>query len=194
MDKISNHKEIKDQILQVLYDNRGGRSPFNVHQIKKNIDLSLKRQQISFYLLELIDELLVKVQKGKSITVPNATFGTKKEKSNIATIPGEDRYYISEIGIHYVKNGFIKVEKPSNLERLIEITEESKELLKQILDQTEISVEDQKAQSQLLMELKEALYDKDDSKARKILKESLDIGKQVAIPLLLEYIKGFAKG
>ena len=196
LDEILNHKEIKDQILMCLYDNRGGRSPHGTHQIKKNIDNPLKEQQIRFYLLELVDEQLVRVLRGKStrVTMPNVTFGSRKGKSHTETIPGTDTYYISEIGINYVENGFIKSNRSSNLDRLIQITEESKELLEQILGQAQISVEDQKVQNQMLMELKKALDEKDDSRARKILKESLDVGKQVAIPLLLEYIKGFAIG
>lgn len=114
---------------------------------------------------------------------------------NQIEIPGTDRYYITHIGTNYVENGYKYKETPSNLERLIQLTEESNEILKQILDQTEISVEDQKVQKQMLMELKEALYEEDDMRARKILKEALDIGKQVAVPLFFEYLtKVFTKG
>ncbi len=176
------HKQVKDQILRILYDNRGGNTLFNAQKIakmiRKEVGLDLKSKQIRNYLLELVDEGLVKAKCD----------AYRKEK----TIPSSDRYYLSETGILYVENGYKEVGKPY-IEELVESIEEIGGILKQLLNLSEVSVEEQIIQNKMLEELKKALSDKDDSKARTVLKQALDIGKQIAIPLMLEYIKGLAK-
>ena len=179
LDRPLNHKQVKDQILGILYNNRGGKTLFAAYMIKKETGIPLKSQQIRNYLLELVDEGLVKAKccaRGKG-----------------ETIPSSDRYYLSEKGILYVENGYKRVGKPY-IEKLVESTEEIKGILKQLLNLSEVSVEEQTIQNKMLEELTKALSDKDDSKARTVLKQALDIGKQIAIPLMLEYIKGLAKG
>jgi len=136
MDDIMEQKQHKDRIMKVLYDNRIERWPLNSDQIKKSInDLPLTEQQVRGCLLELIDEGLVKVEKGMPIKVPNVSSGSTVLKSPVETIPVADRYRISTTGINYVENGFVKPQKSPDIDKLIKMTQESGELLKEILEQ-----------------------------------------------------------
>jgi|GEM_PF-2876223 len=194
MDDIMEQKQHKDRIMKVLYDNRIERWPLNSDQIKKSInDLPLTEQQVRGCLLELIDEGLVKVEKGMPIKVPNVSSGSTVLKSPVETIPVADRYRISTTGINYVENGFVKPQKSPDIDKLIKMTQESGELLKEILEQRQVPAEDQEVQSQLLQELQKALNEKDEARAKEIIKESLDKGKEIAVPLMVEYIKAVAK-
>jgi len=175
-----NHKEYKDQILKALNDNRGNRhiSASQISsQIWKTTDYKLKPKETEAYLFELIDENMVKKVKGKSVKIGKES------------VPGTDTYYIIQVGIEYVENSFNKLKSKSDISKLVDHVERTNELLTSILEASHMSIEEQQRHSELLSQLTDALQNKDDSKARSVLKEGLDAGKQVALPLLVEYLK-----
>ncbi len=184
-----NHKENKDRILDILNENRGDRHP-TVHRLRKDLDGDLNRDQIQAYLDELVAEGLIKSKIGKSYSHKMPIIG-KPGKTQTIRGKEDNSYFIADNGIDYIANGYKKVKPRSEVLEAINFTNG---LLEKMLENSTITVQEQQKQSELLSQLKEALYDQDDSKARIILKEALDVGKQVAIPLLLEYIKGFARG
>jgi len=179
-----NHKLLKDQILQELYDNRGEKR-ISASQISSQIwhksDIDLSPRKTEAYLLELMDEKMVKREKGKS---------TKVGKD---LIPARDTYYISQTGIEYVDAEFVKIKTQSDMARLLDVNLKANELLSLILQSSNLSLTEQQKQSELMSMLTDALDSKDDSKARNVLIKGLSIGKEIGVPLLIEYLKGYFK-
>lgn len=180
-----NHKEYKDRILDALNKYRGQRSPA-AHTLYKDLyNSDMKKPQIIAYLNELINERMVKRNVGQyhtlDIPIPQKPGKTIKKRTK-----EEDTYYILDAGVKYIENGYKIPEHRSEIAEKLDITNE---LLGKILENTDISIDEQKKQTELLSELKVALYDKNDAKARKVLIEALGFGKMVAAPLLVEYLK-----
>ena len=188
-DLIDPHKQNKDQILKALNDNRG-KDPLMVSKIRNMIDFVLKDKEIQPYLLELINEKMIKEKKGK--TYKAVGIGARSKETKTSRYP--DTYYITEPGTEYVKNGFYKLKVKSEISKLVEINLQGNELLTSILQVSNLSLTEQQKQSDLMSMLTDALDSNDDSKARSVLIKGLGIGKEVAVPLMVEYFKKLVLG
>ena len=180
-----NHKQNKDHILKALCNNRG-KPPITSSQIRHLADIDIIPREIESYLLELINVKMVKIVKGKTF---RSTLNTGVKSKQVVSGRDSDRYYIVDAGIEYVENGFVKPESQSNLSRLVDNSEKANELLASLLEVSHMSIAEQQRHSELLAQLTDALQNKDDGKARNILKQGLDLGKVIAVPLLVEYLK-----
>ncbi|MHB8075796.1 hypothetical protein [Desulfosporosinus fructosivorans] len=182
---IEQHKQCKDMILKALYDNRGKKQS-SASDIRHMVDIRLKLQIIEVYLSELIDQKMVKKDTIKSPKITN--FGAKSKQ--MPSIPSWNEYRILPLGIEYVENGFNKpIESQSDISKIAIHAERQTELLSSLVETSHLSLTEQQKQNELMSELKDALQSNDDGKARNILKEGLDAGKQVALPLMVEYFK-----
>ncbi|KUO75723.1 MAG: hypothetical protein APF81_17760 [Desulfosporosinus sp. BRH_c37] len=160
---LTNHKQYKDQILNALYYSRAdGNGSINASDIRRIAGFDLNHRELKVYITELIVEKMVK---------------------------GKNLYYITEKGIEYVENGFIKVNTQSDLSKLVEVNERQRELLESLLQIANLSLVEQQKETELMTQLTDALNSKNDNKARDILIKGLGISKEVGIPLMVEYFK-----
>lgn len=181
MDDKNSLKSKENDILRVLYENRGNR-PLILKEIRNGMNEPEKPRHINNLIRPLIDRCYVSVLQKK--------------------IDSSEQFYITDQGVEYIQNNYTAIKKDNkdlqNIScELRRMNENFLRFMDELLKKYDLSQQEQIQKEKLLIELSKATTEKnqnnEDKKINKILKEALDAGKGIFIPLAVEYIKSEAR-